>query len=86
VGRGGGSKSASDPDSEALLRRRRGRPDVEGALRLSLDLKPRLEVRIEMLDDFVRFGLWNEGLEEVGRGGGAERGVSRGASEAVRVG
>ena len=86
-GRGGGSKSASEPDSDALLRRRRGIPDGEGRLRLSFDRRPRLEVRIEMLDDFVRFGRTNAGFEEDdGRGGGAERGVSSGAGEAGLVG
>lgn len=49
-------KSTSDPEREALLRCRRRVSRVEGGLEVSLDRKPSPEDKMEMLDDFVRFG------------------------------
>ncbi len=49
-------KSISDPDKEALLRCLRFVSKDEDSCRLSLDLKPNPEDKMEMLDDFVRFG------------------------------
>lgn len=78
-------KSTSEPEREALLRWRRRVSAAEGGLRLSLLRRPSPVERIEMLEDFVRFGLWKAGLVDwEGRGGGAERGVSSGAGEAGR--
>ncbi len=71
-------KSTSEPERDALLRCRR-RVSVLGdeSAVPSLESRPRPEERIEMLDDLVRLGRWKTGLvEDDGRGGGAERGVS----------
>lgn len=79
-------KSTSEPEREALLRCRRRVSVLEEMSKVvSLERKPRPDERMDMLEDFVRLGRWNNGLvEEEGRGGGAERGVSKGDGEAAR--